>query len=205
MMRISPPSRLPRIVLAALAGVCLCHSAPAAAAPLPRFSEEREAAAQFFVKKHCPELLPLLEELKKNSRSQYEQQVREVFQLTEMLAEIGDERRHDLELRIWKTENKAFVAVARLATAKDEERKTIESQLHRLAKDLVELEIQSLEIQAGQLEKEFLETKAEVVRLKENLDKVSKERVDQLLEKAKGRKKSPAAAAPAQAPTPYSK
>src|SRR5262249_36313916 len=42
------------------------------AAGLPRFTEEREAAALFFVKKQLPELLPLLEELKKTNAPHYE-------------------------------------------------------------------------------------------------------------------------------------
>src|SRR6516164_74906 len=39
---------------------------------LPRFTEEREAAALCFVKKHLPELAPLLEQLKKNNNVQYQ-------------------------------------------------------------------------------------------------------------------------------------
>ena len=38
-----------------------------AADPLPRFTEEREAAALHFVRKHCPELVPLLDEFKKTT------------------------------------------------------------------------------------------------------------------------------------------
>ncbi|HEY1861909.1 MAG TPA: hypothetical protein VGG61_16225, partial [Gemmataceae bacterium] len=34
---------------------------------LPRFTEEREAAALCFVKKQLPDLVPLLEQLKKNN------------------------------------------------------------------------------------------------------------------------------------------
>ena len=95
-----------------------------AADPLPRFTEEREAAALHFVRKHCPELVPLLDELKKNNRASYEQQLRETFQVTELFADLQDDtKRYDLELKIWKAENKALVLVARLATPKDEDRK----------------------------------------------------------------------------------
>src|SRR6516162_4361952 len=63
--------------------------------PLPRFTEEREAAALFFVKKNLPELLPLLEQLKKNGMQQYRTEIREIFQATEWLADLqADSRRH---------------------------------------------------------------------------------------------------------------
>jgi hypothetical protein len=48
-----------------LASVGVTAAAEMETSNLPRFTEEREAAALFFVKKHVPELLPLLEELKK--------------------------------------------------------------------------------------------------------------------------------------------
>src|SRR5215470_14741413 len=54
---------------------------------LPRFTEEREAAALYFVKKHVPELLPILEQIKKNNVPQYEHEIREIFQVTEWLAD----------------------------------------------------------------------------------------------------------------------
>src|SRR5262245_24848710 len=114
-------------------------SAPAAAAagdrPLPRFTEEREAAALHLAKEHCPELMPLLEELRNNHRAQYEQEVREIFEVTETLTELMDNpRRYDLELKIWKTENKAYVMVGKLATPKEDDRKKIEAQLLDLAR-----------------------------------------------------------------------
>ena len=80
---------------------CLSPSAGASDDGLPRFTEEREAAAQFFVRKHLPELQPLLEELKKSNALRYELAIREIFQTTEYLAELKDDpRRHDLELKI---------------------------------------------------------------------------------------------------------
>ena len=129
---------------AAALAVALLFPCAASAEPLPRFTEEREAAALHFVRKHCPELLPLLEDLKKASRPAYELQVRETFQVTELLADLQDDpKRYELELKIWKAENKALVLVAKLATPKEDARKAIEEQLQVLAKELVELEVQS--------------------------------------------------------------
>jgi hypothetical protein len=171
----------------ALAAILLADSELRAASTLPRFTEEREAAALYFVRKHCPDLAPLLDELRKKGNPQYEQQVREIFRVTEMLAEIEDERRQQVELKIWKTENRALVLVAKLAVAREDDKKPLQSSLQDAARELVELDVQSLEIQTDQLEKELGETKDELARLKDNFDKSVRDRFDSLLDKAKKR------------------
>jgi hypothetical protein len=169
----------------------LGSTAPSVAGePLPRFTEEREAAALHFVRKHCPELLPLLEELKKANRVAYESQIRETFQVTELLADLQDDpKRYDLELKVWKAENKAMVLVAKLATPRDEDRKAIEDQLQALARELVELELQSLEHRVGLLQNELTAAKDELAKFRDNFDRSVKDRFETLVEKA--RKKKP--------------
>jgi hypothetical protein len=157
--------------------------------PLPKFTEEREAAALHFVRKHCPELIPLLDELKKTSRTAYESQIRETFQVTELLADLqDDQKRYELELKIWKAENKALVLVARLTSPKEEERKAIEDQLHGLAKELVELEVQSLEHRVELLNTELTGAKEELSKFKDNFDRSVKDRFETLVEKARKKK-----------------
>lgn len=157
---------------------------------LPRFTEEREAAARFFVKKNLPELLPFLDELKKNNATDYQREIREIFQVTEMLADLIDEpERHRLELEIWKTENKAHTLVAKLATPNEEDRKKLETQLQELARDLVDLDIKVLKLKADQLDKELGEVNDELAKMKENREKEAKERFDALVSKAKKMKK----------------
>jgi len=168
----------------------LVGAAPAVArdktTSLPRFTEEREAAALFFVKKHVPELLPLLAELKKNQSAQYRREIREIFQVTEMLADLQDEpRRHDLELKIWKAENKAHVLVARLSTPNAEERKRTLEQLRLLARELVDLDLAVLELQAEQLDKELGEVKDELARAREQIEQNTKARFDGLIDKTR--------------------
>lgn len=175
---------------ALVVGVAALGLSAAPADPPPRFTEEREAAALHFVKKQCPELLPLLEELKKANRGAYEAQIRETFQVTELLAELeDDEKRYALELKVWKAENKALVLVARLATPKDEDRKEIEDQLQVLARELVELELQSLEQRIELLQSELVASKDELGKFRDNLERTVKDRYESLLEKA--RKKKP--------------
>lgn len=158
--------------------------------PPPKFTEEREAAALHFINKHCPELTPLLDELKKTNRTTYELQVRETFQVTELLAELqDDQKRYDLELKMWKAENKALVLVAKLTTPKEDDRKVIEGQLQMLAKELVELEVLSLEHRVDLLQSELASSKEELLKFRDNFDRSVKDRFEGLLEKA--RKKKP--------------
>jgi len=175
--------------VAATAVFFLISTATSAADPLPRFTEEREAAALHFVRKQCPELLPLLDDLKKANRLAYESQVRETFQISELLADLQDDpKRYDLELKVWKAENKALVLVAKLATPKDEDRKSIEEQLQLLAKELVELEVQSLEHRVGLLQSELSSAKDELAKFRDNYDRSVKDRFEALLEKARRKK-----------------
>lgn len=173
---------------AACAAVLVC-ALPCRAEPLPRFTEEREAAALHFVRKHCPDLVPLLDGLKQANRAAYERQVRETFQVTELLADLQDDpKRHELELKIWIAENKALVAVAKLATAKDDDRKRAEEQLQALAKELVALDVRALEHRVEVLGTELSSAKDELAKFRENLDRAAKDRFEALLERAKKKK-----------------
>jgi hypothetical protein len=153
---------------------------------LPRFTEEREAAALFFVRKHAPEVLALLAQLKKDNLAQYQNEIREVFRVTELLADLEDlPRRHDLELKIWKAESRALALVARLATPNEEDRRKVEASLLELARELVDLDIQVLEWKGEMLDKEIGEIKDELARTRENIDKVTRSRYEGLVGKVR--------------------
>lgn len=175
---------------AAVAVLVLAPCAAPAGDPPPRFTEEREAAALHFVRKHCPDLLPLLEDLKKAARPTYELQIRETFQVTELLADIQDDdpKRYELELKMWKAENKALVLVAKHATLKDDERKAVEEQLQTLAKELVDLELRSLEHRVEILRTELSTAKDDLAKFRDSLDRNTKQRYESLLDRAKKKK-----------------
>jgi molecular chaperone GrpE (heat shock protein) len=156
-------------------------------APLPRFTEEREAAALFFIRKHCPELLPVLERLRSQNRDRYEREIREIFQVTEWLAELADNpRRRELELKIWQTENRAYLLVGKLAGPPEERAKT-EEKLLELVSELVELELRILELQVEELERELADTREELNRQHDELDKTIQTRYQRLLDEARKR------------------
>jgi hypothetical protein len=170
--------------------LCLALAAASPAAGLPRFTEEREVAALHFIRKHSAELLPLLEELQRTQRPRYEQQIRETFQLTELLADLQDQpKRYELELKVWKTENRAFLLVARYGRLNPSERKEAEARLRELARELAELDVQSLELQAEELESELGSVRDEIARGRGSLDRRARERADAWLDQARKARK----------------
>jgi hypothetical protein len=157
---------------------------------LPRFTEEREAAARYFVKKHLPELLPLLDQLKKDDRARYRREVRAIFQATELLADLReDSQRHDLELKVWVAENRVQVFAARLATPNADERKKAQAALRELGRQLVHLDLEILELKAERLERELNEVKEQAARIRDNREKYTQERCDALLQGTHGPKR----------------
>lgn len=184
----------PALRLAALvvAGLLLARPAPAQRLrrQLPRFTETREAAVLFFVKKHVPEVLPLLEQLKKSSPTQYQEEVRAIFQVTELLASFQDTpRRHELELKIWITETKAHVLVAQLPALRGVERKRIEMQLQEMARELVEMDVQVLQVKIDQLDQERTILKEELEQAHDSLDRNVRARYEELISQARKPKK----------------
>src|SRR5262245_54896787 len=175
-----------------VAGAWLTSGPPSLAAPTkpepdkrPRFTESREAAALHFVKKHLPEMLPVLTQLKKTSKEQYRREIREIFHDTEVLAGFSDDRRrYALELNIWKTENRANLLLAKLAAPKKAERKKVQDQVYGLAKELVSLDPAILELKEDKLDRELGKVQDEMARISENKEKVQKERFKSLLQKA---------------------
>ena len=181
--------RRPIFILAA--GTVLLAAWWLAAGPAdpPRFTEERAAAALAFVHKHLPELGPVLELLRKDRPERYQREIREIFQETEVLAELRDDpKRHDLELTYWKTENRAFLLAARLARSSPEDRPKLQEQLAGLARNLVDLDLQGLQLKAARLESDLARTKETIAKARETVDQQAKTRLEMLMNKAKEEK-----------------
>ncbi len=162
-------------------------------AALPKFTEEREAAAVQFARKHLPELLPLLDKLKAADLKKYREEISEIFQTAELLGELHeqDRRRHDLELDIWKTQTRSLILVARLRSAADEDKPRLTDELQEAAKKLVDLDMLVLRLRVDELEKELSEAREELARGEEKREALTKDRYQKLFEQAKNRKMMP--------------
>jgi hypothetical protein len=156
---------------------------------LPSFSEEREAAALHFVRKHAADLLPILEKLKTADAKKYQTEVRELFQVSELLTELRDqdEKRHGLELEVWKIETLALITVAKMANVSEEEQAKLRDQLLEHTKRLVELDMQVMKQRVDDLEKELGEARDDLAKGEERREQVTKERYERLMEQAKRR------------------
>ena len=189
-------ARLPDLAGALIAGLLLGFVllqtktiATAAEPHLPAFTEEREAAALTFVRRHYPDLLPLLERVRRADWKRYQQEICEIFQFCEALTElrIRDERRYQLELERWKTESRALVLVARLSTSNSAEKPSLQSDLRDAAKRLVELDLELLRLRIEELERELAEARDEMGRAEEKRDLRIQERYQFLFDLARRR------------------
>lgn len=156
---------------------------------LPVFTEEREAAALTFVRRHYPDLLPLLERVRRSDLKRYQREISEIFQLSEALTDLRmhDERRYQLELERWKTESKALVLVARISTSQASEKPALQLELRDAAKRLVELDMELLRLRIEELERELSEARDEMHRAEEKRELRIQERYQFLFDLARRR------------------
>ncbi len=176
--------------------VLIVFAAPALAGDVPRpgilpaFTEEREAAALQFVKRHAADLVPVLEKLKTADPKKYKEEVSEIFQVTELLGDLRaeNERRYGLELEVWKTETQALLLVAKLSAPATEDRAKYQAELEDCARRLVDLDMQVLKLQIEELEEQLRSARDDFGKAEEKRDALSKERYQKLFEQAKQRK-----------------
>jgi ElaB/YqjD/DUF883 family membrane-anchored ribosome-binding protein/plasmid stabilization system protein ParE len=174
-----------------LAAVVPASTPVAQESVLPRFTEEREAAALCFLRKNATDLLGFLEGLKKNNPTRYQREIRAVFQVAEMLADLEDDpRRHELELEIWKIEIKAHALASELPAQAPPDRTKTESELRKIARNLVDLDTQVLELKAEQAEKELTEIRNELSKARDQVPSRLKARYEDLIEQGRKRRKS---------------
>jgi hypothetical protein len=155
----------------------------------PSFTEEREAAALHFVRKQAADLLPLLEKLKVSDVKKYQQEIGEIFQLTELLSDLRDEdeKRYNLELEVWKTETQALILVAKLTQTGEAEQPKYKEELQGLTKKLVDLDSQVLKHHIEELERGLSQARGELARIEEKRETLGKERYEKLFDQAKRR------------------
>ncbi len=144
---------------------------------LPPFSAENETVALKFVAQHHAELTSVLARLKEVNSAEYQQAIREVYQVTVTLKVSRDAKYSELLLEAWKTNSRAQLLAARLAGVNDPADKTAkEKELKELVHKYFDLQTAMLENrrQAAQATLEAME--ANLKRLRENHGKLVESR-----------------------------
>ncbi|HND50899.1 MAG TPA: hypothetical protein PLV92_00825, partial [Pirellulaceae bacterium] len=126
---------------------------------------EREAAVMKFVEQHHPELGTLLVRLKDGDRKEYDRAVRDLFRVSERLAQTHerDQSRYELELRAWQVQSRIDLLTARMRMSGGEELKSqlrqtlleqhqIKQQLLQFERDRVAERLQKLDEQLKGIE-----------------------------------------------------
>lgn len=151
---------------------------------LPTFTAEREAAAVTFVRLHHPELAGLLNQLKSMQYEEYEKAIRELFHTSETLTELQnrDPQRHALALEAWQLQSRVGLVAARLRQSSDP---LLEQEIKRLLEKQVEVQIREQELNRDRLEASLRRTETGIQRLKEDREKLVRNRLTQLTGRAK--------------------
>lgn len=137
---------------------------------LPGFTAEREAAALVFVRQHHPQLLDLLESLKKKNPARYQDAIRDLFQTSESLTELRGrgEGRYQLALEAWKLRSRSEVLAAKLKLGADSSR---EKELREVLAAQIDAQIRQQEMELDQLRQRSEKIEQSIVRLRGNRSK----------------------------------
>ena len=101
---------------------------------LPSFTSERETAALAFVKEQHPQLIEVLERLKKIKPEEYQWAIREISGDTEQLSIVKnrDANEYAIQLEAWRLRSKVGLAAADLNAKRTEEKEQTLRNLLRL-------------------------------------------------------------------------
>lgn len=159
------------------------------------FTEEREAAAQVFLRNHAPELLPVLRDLASRNRSEYERAMRDFFQTSERLAEIRqrDPDHYALALKNWQAEMRVNLLAAHLARRPESEER-VREELEKTVQMLVQLRIEQASIQVQRLERQLDEVRRQKGKLETEREQIVQDRIQAILaavERQRGQANSP--------------
>jgi hypothetical protein len=112
--------------------------------------EERSATALSFVREHHPELVELLERLKRSNGSEYERAIRELARTSDRLSGMRarNPERYALELDLWKLKSQIQLLSARASLAPNED---LTSELRALIERQLEVRAAQLELERSEL------------------------------------------------------
>jgi hypothetical protein len=148
----------------------------------PAFTEEREAAAQVFLRNNAPELLPVLRDLAARNRPEYERAMRDFFQTSERLAEIRqrDPQQYALALRNTQAEMRVNLLAAQLARRPENEER-VREELEKAVQVLVQLRIEQASLQILRLEQTLSEVRRQKEHVESNRQQLVQDRLQAIL------------------------
>lgn len=143
------------------------------------FTEEREAAATIFVRKHLPELEPILNQLKLSKPAEYQQVMCDLFRTSELFAAMRQEDagRYELALKSWQVESRTELLAAELV-AHPEQRDRLVAELQSNATQLVDLEIEQAAYEIRRLKARLQRAEGQ----RQQMEKRRQELIDRRLE-----------------------
>lgn len=122
-----------------------------AAVVLP-ISPERETAAIEFAQQNHPELVPILQGLKKNGRKEYQAALADLDRTADRLTKLKEKspERYEFQLAEWKISSRIRLLAAKLAMGEDP---SVESELRAALRERVELRLNAQRTERDKLQK----------------------------------------------------
>ncbi|MEX2173814.1 MAG: hypothetical protein WD872_05590 [Pirellulaceae bacterium] len=147
---------------------------------------EREAAVFAFVERNHAELTDLLTHLKTNQPKQYVQAVKDIYRVTDRLAQLQerDPLHYELEIELWTAQSHVQLLTARLRMGDSDEYR---QQLRAAVGEQIEARLAVLKHQHGQAAQRLAKMEREIGELEENRETVIDKQVAGLTRAARGK------------------
>lgn len=135
---------------------------------------EGEQRTLEFVGQHQPELLELLEFMKKKQPSQYQQALREMARTQQRLEGLAlrDKELHAVELELWNIRSKLRLIAARIPVVQEKKREALREELEQLVAQEVDQNLAKLKIQRARTETQLANINKQITRSETELDQV---------------------------------
>lgn len=145
------------------------------------FMPEREAAAMAFVRRHHPELAPLLENLKKTDLREYHRAIGALAAASQRLANIQQRNPalYERELREWKLKSHIQLLVAQIRMTPADE--TLRQMLRKSLVEQLELRKAKLIEERGRLAERVEKMDQQIREMKHDLATLADKQMDVLL------------------------
>jgi hypothetical protein len=178
-------------------------SRPAAKTPA-QLAAEREAAALAFAREHHPELVTLIEKLRKENRREYHLAIRDLSQASDRLARIKRQSpaQYEVALSAWKLDSRAHLLAARLTMSPDP---ALEAELKQVLRDRVDLRLQEYQFERDRIQKRLVTLGTLIRQIETDRAAVAQkdfDRVKQMIARNRRTSSKKPAHSPAQSATP---